>query len=274
MALRLPDALPRTIGALAALPFVAYGLTELATGAHLSTLPLDHGTGYLVVLGFGVVVAFLGALIGRLIRGLFADAAPVVISTRAAFATLLIATVGASAWGYAGARADAGPQQPAVLLDRHRLDTVVAVDSTRPLVTAQALLTGTSADDTMLWRGRVTRFRAEPNALLVDDVIGGRRVVIDLPGLREIVRVDAVPVRQAADQPENLAVMVVGDTAGHRAMFAVLDPEFRLLRQERLVRDWDLSETSLMVRRDDKHGRDQLLVMPGRPTQRLYAIRP
>lgn len=274
MALRFPDALPRTLGALASLPLVAYGFANLATATRLGAVPSNGGAGYSYVLLYAAIAAALGALIGRLLRGMVAGAEACTVSTGAAFTVLCGAIVGAGFLGYASARDEASPFRPAVLVDKGRLDGVVAVDSTRPLVEARLLLADTLAADTMTWRARPTRFRVDSGALVIEDVANGRRVAIDVQGLRAIARVEAVPVQHALGRPENLAVMIVGDSAGHRAMFALLDTDFRLLRQERLRYDRAPAEISLAVRRDAKHGRDLLIVAPGRGAPRLYAVRP
>jgi hypothetical protein len=160
---------------------------------------------------------------------------------------------------------------PVVLLDEHRLTPVASTSSSGPAVPGHFVLYGMGRTDTATLGGQLLRFEKDSSRLRVAGPRSNDQVVIALPSLDVPFQVEVVPVHVAAEQPAALAFMIIGSMRSRQAMLAIIDPAWRLVYQERLLRGWPIRSPTLQVRREPVTGRD-LLIVTESSTPRFYQV--
>jgi hypothetical protein len=270
--MHLAKALPKSLPWFLALPFLAFQIEKVATaianGPSSSTAAVAYP---FVIMGAALLWLFgwiLGKAVDRVLPrgiGVHTVSIPIIVGV------LVIVTAGSGFLGRRSGLSVVKDLAAAVLIDEHRLEPVAGMVASGPVVPGQVVLNGSGKIDTVTIGGQLLRFEKDLVNLKVANARSNDHVVIALPLLDVPFQVEIVPVHVAADQPAALAMMIVGSMRSRQAMLAILDPAWRLVYQERLLRSWPIRSPTLQVRPDSVTGRD-LLIVTESSTQRFYHV--
>ena len=265
-------ALPRALPWLTALPFLAFQLARIAAAMAGGPSSSTDAVAYPFVVIYAAALWVAGWIMGKAM----ADHLPGGIGARTVtipivVGVLMIVTAGSAFLGHRSGLSIVKDLAPVVLLDEHRLTPVDSMRARGPVVRGHVVLYGRGRTDTATLCGRLLRFEKDSSSLTVANARSDDQVVMALPALDVPFQVEVVPVHVAADQPAALAMTIIGSMRSGQAMLAIIDPAWRLVYQERLLRRWPIRSPTLQVRRDSVTGRD-LLIVTKASTQRFYQV--
>ncbi len=227
--------LPRTLALAFGLGAAALIWSATATNDALGVGGSTNAVGYLAAIFYGLFAALVGLVLGLLLRwllrrrdiGLLAPA----WGSWAFIATVVLA---AWLWGRHSSTREAERGMPSVIHDQGGFELMSPDDTSATRFAAEQRLAGPLTHDTLTWNGTVIAVNVAGDSLIVSD--GDHRIAIDIAGLEGVFRLDALPLRVASEQPTALALAASGAIRSRRLMLVVLDPDWQLIYQHRMLR--------------------------------------
>lgn len=264
MLTRVPRDIPLFLALAAGLGLAVFGFTELHLTARLSS---TSGLAYLFIPFWSFVAAGAAFVLGLVVRAAWKRLFPKQQSqTRNWWALpslLAFILVGASSLGTFSAIEAEKAAQPAVLVDKGKLDRVFAPNAENRIREGKLLYTYDQTPEQIIWGSNASELVLADYQVELRDRASSRKAVVSTAALDYITQVHAVPVALAQYAQPGLAVVIAGRATDRRAVVLVLAPDYEVLLEERLDRFWELRSAAIEVRADQVSKGEAIVVGPG-----------
>jgi hypothetical protein len=263
---QIPQDLPRFGGMLVGLGFLAFGFAAIFAEGVEGRPSSTAGLAYFIVPMLALVFGALGNLAGRLVRAAIPHESFKSQSSRIAAnalnVVLVVVLCGAAGAGVWTANQVEDKAEPGILVDSGTFDRSTQSQQSNPIRLATRIFSFDEKALPIAWGRNSSVPHVTDSTVEIRDEASGKRTIIPITGLDYVTGIDAVPFSVQGSARPMLALVIDGRATGHRAMAAVLGPEYDVIFLERIERSWPLDAPALEIQRDGSTDQEFIVVGP------------